>query len=1146
MRDNQKTKAELLQEVKTLRHHVAKLTKKDSALRLSDQKWYSLLKNTPDIVMIVDREGTIHFINHTVPGITIQETIGKKVYDYISPEHHDIMRKYIKRVFQAGHSTSQEIIGVGPLRNLSWYQAELGPIRQDGRIVAASIVTRDITERKKAEKKLIQSKAVTDGISEALILFDMDGTVSFVNPEYERVTGYKSSEIIGKNGVEVAGKTVRHDELEKVLGVFGRALKGENLKSLSTVLVNKNGKETPIEFVTSFVKDEKGKSTQIIAAISNITNRKRAEEALRESRHQFRSLVEVTSDWVWEVDKNGIYTYASPKVKELLGYEPEEIIGKTPFDLMPPDEAEHVGAIFRDITISRKPFERLENKNLHKDGRLIILETSGVPILDEGGNLLGYRGIDRDITERKKTEEEIKKFKEMADRATFGCGMADLNGNITYINDSFAKMHGYAPSELIGKNLRIFHTDAQIKRVSRLNKRLVETGERIRGEEVWHVRRNGTEFPTLMSNWILKDPEGKPLLLCATAIDITEQKNTEQSLQESEERLRVALSAAQMGTWRLDPSSNQDTRDASLNAILGLEAVESTQPVDDFLQCVHPEDRDMVDAEIQRAVREHRTYVAEFRIVRPDGSVRWLRDQGKPIHGENDHLFYLTGAVVDITERKRAEDALWESEKRFRDIFENIAVGVYRTAPDGQILMANPALVHMLGYSSFEELNQRNLEEEGFEPQYKRSTFREEIEREGRIVSLESTWITRNGKELHVIENARAVRDKDGKTLYYEGTAENITERKKAEDALRESEERYRTLVESAGESIAMFDNKGRFLFINERGAKQLGGKPGDFTGKTMWDLFPKKIADRQAEAVKKAIRTEKEIKEIALTELRGRSRWYNSTIVPLRNSHGRVTAALVMARDIHEQKQAEEALNEYREKITNAERLITLGTLSAIMAHKLSSHLMAIRVSIENSLAELSTMSPPNTIIEDLNNSLSSLYNIVSEVDKIRDLANKPSEEITSEVNLKAVAKRIVNLLKENAQRARVVLHLKDMDKLPTIYSNEQDIEQLFIALVENALQAADRKRSHRLVISGDVKDKQIELRFADTCGGIAKKNLDKIFEPFFTTRPPGEGTGLGLYIVENIVSKAGGKVRVESKAGKGSTFFITLPINK
>ena len=144
MRDNQKTKAELLQEVKTLRRRVAKLAKKENALRLSDHKWYSLLKNTPDIVMIVDRDGTIRFINHTAPSFKIKETIGKKVYDYIQPEHYDTMRKNLEKVFQTGHSTNHEIPRVGRNGELSWYQAELGPIKQDGHIVAASIITRDI------------------------------------------------------------------------------------------------------------------------------------------------------------------------------------------------------------------------------------------------------------------------------------------------------------------------------------------------------------------------------------------------------------------------------------------------------------------------------------------------------------------------------------------------------------------------------------------------------------------------------------------------------------------------------------------------------------------------------------------------------------------------------------------------------------------------------------------------------------------------------------------------------------------------------------------------------------------------------------------------------------------------------------------
>ncbi len=1018
MRDNQKTKDELLQEVETLRRHLTKLSQTERELRESEQKWRSLLSNTPDIIMIVDRDGTIQFINHTVPGIKEQEATGKKVYDYISPEHHDTMKKNLEQIFTTGQGVRHEISGVGPHGDLSWYQAEGGPIKQNGRTTAASIVTRDITEHKQREKELEDSEE-----------------------KYRTLSG-------------------------NIPGMIYRA---------------------KADWSAEFFSHSEA----------------------------------VCCGYLIEDLKNG-------KIKWL--------------DIIHPDDKQRV--FDEGSELARKPGTLTQQyRILAGDGSVRWVEDHKTSTFTKEGKLVGVDGVVFDITERRLAEEALRLRNVAIESSINGVAFVDLEGNLFYANDSFLKLWGYNDEkQVLGKPAVGFWADvnkaAEIREV--VNNKGGWTGELVAR------RKDGSNFDVELSASLVKDENDNPVCSMASFVDITERKNTEQSLRESEERLRAALSSAQMGTWRWDPATNQDTRGASFNGILGLEAVESTQPVEDFLQRVHPEDRDMVESEIQCSLREHCMYLAEFRIIRPDGTVRWLRDQGKPLYGENNQLLYLTGAVVDITEHKQAEDALRESEKRFREIFENTAVGMYRTTPDGQILMANPALVHMLGYSSFEEINQRNLEEEGFEPQYERSTFKKEIERKGRIVSLESTWITRNGKELHVIENARAVRDENGKTLYYEGTAENITERKKAEDALRESEERYRTLVESAGESIAMFDNKGSLLFINERGAKQLGGKSRDFIGKTMWDLFPKKIADRQAGSVRKVIRTEKELKDITLTELQGRPRWYNTTIVPLRNSIGKVTSALVMARDIHEQKQAEEALNEYREKITHAERLITLGTLSAIMAHKLSSHLMAIRVSIENSLEELSTISPPNTIIEDLNNSLSSLYNVVSEVDKIRHLANKPSEEFISEVNVKAVAERIVNLLKENAQRARVILHLKNMDKLPTIYSNEQDIEQLFIALVENALQAADRKRNHRLVISGDVKGKQIELRFADTCGGIAKRNLDKIFEPFFTTRPPGEGTGLGLYIVENIVSKAGGKVCVESKTGKGSTFFITLPINK
>jgi PAS domain S-box-containing protein len=137
---------------------------------------------------------------------------------------------------------------------------------------------------------------------------------------------------------------------------------------------------------------------------------KRADEALLESKERFMALTESTSDWIWEVDENALYTYASPKVKVLLGYEPEEIIGKTPFDLMTPEDTKRVAGEFGAIAEARKPFDRVENENLHKDGRILVIETSGVPIFDANGNFRGYRGIDRDITKRKQAQEERKKL----------------------------------------------------------------------------------------------------------------------------------------------------------------------------------------------------------------------------------------------------------------------------------------------------------------------------------------------------------------------------------------------------------------------------------------------------------------------------------------------------------------------------------------------------------------------------------------------------------------------------------------------------------------------------------------------------------------------------------------------------------------
>jgi len=154
----------------------------------------------------------------------------------------------------------------------------------------------------------------------------------------------------------------------------------------------------------------------------------------RRAEERFRTLTEQTSDWIWEVDEDGTYTYVSPKVRDLLGHDPEEVLGKTPFDLMPPDEAERIAGAFAAIASARQPLERLENINLHKDGRRVVLETSGVPVFDASGRFAGYRGIDRDITARKQAEARLLQAERLAALGQLLAGVAhEINNPVNFV-----------------------------------------------------------------------------------------------------------------------------------------------------------------------------------------------------------------------------------------------------------------------------------------------------------------------------------------------------------------------------------------------------------------------------------------------------------------------------------------------------------------------------------------------------------------------------------------------------------------------------------------------------------------------------------------------------------------------------------------
>ncbi len=310
------------------------------------------------------------------------------------------------------------------------------------------------TGHKRVEKALqeseLQYRATLNSMGDAIHVIDKNIRFVLFNDAFKRW-----NEELGLE-TDVIGRT-----LYEVFPFLPNKIGDEYLrvfKTGKTLVTEENTKLNDREFSTETRKIpifEGGKVTRVVTVVRNITDRKRAEEQVRESQQRFQGLVETLSDWIWEVDQNGIYTYASPKVRNLLGYKPEEVLGKTPFDLMPIEEAQRVKGIFEQLRAVRQPLIALENINRHKDGHLVVLETSGIPFFDTEGRLKGYRGVDRDITDRKHAEEALReseeKYRDLVENIDDIIYATDEHGIITYIAPRIEDVGGYTTSEIIGR-----------------------------------------------------------------------------------------------------------------------------------------------------------------------------------------------------------------------------------------------------------------------------------------------------------------------------------------------------------------------------------------------------------------------------------------------------------------------------------------------------------------------------------------------------------------------------------------------------------------------------------------------------------------------------------------------------------------------
>ena len=652
-----------------------------------------------------------------------------------------------------------------------------------------------------------------------IIIWDGSMVITHVNQAFEKLSGYNSNDLKDKSIDILFPK----NQITSTLELIEKAqLNDEEHDAIEIDILRKDKDIRTVIWNPANIYDTKGK-TIVSTIVQDITSRKRNEEVLVSLETRYRCLFESAKDGILILDaETGKIIDVNPFLMELLGYSKEEMMGK---------EIWKIG-FFKDIAANKEKFAELQQREYVRYDNLPLETASGRKIYVEfvsnvylvSKNKVIQCNI-RDITERKRTENALLeseiKYRAFFENSMDAILLTNPDGNILSANQTACNMFGYSEDELIklGRSGIEDATDPQLSVLLAERKLKGKT----HGEAIF-IRKDGTHFPAEISSAIFKNHEGSELTSMIIR-DITERKKTEKEIinlaKFPSENPNPILRISQNGTLLyVNEAGMKQLPDWKL---------QTGQSAPTILQSVVFNTISI--GEVQVAEFEHNGKIYSFYVA--------------PIVDEG----YANLYGWDITERKLAEKELQESELRFRTLYDNAKIGLYRTTFDGNILMANKALIKMLGYSSFEKLAERNLEKEGYGPTYQRNEFLKIIEKDGVINDSECAWVRLDGSVFFVRESAQVIRNSHGKILYYDGIVEDITERKKDEYEITMLSHSLKSINECV--SITDLDNK--ILFVNESFLKTYGYKINELIGENINIVRPNSSEQKQVNEILQA-----------------------------------------------------------------------------------------------------------------------------------------------------------------------------------------------------------------------------------------------------------------------------------------------------
>jgi PAS domain S-box-containing protein len=1027
----------------------------------------------------------------------------------------------------------------------------------------------------------------------------------------ERLYGYTREEALGRVSQELL-KTQFPEPLEQMEARLER----DGIWAGELIHRKRDGSHVVVASIWVLHRDAQGRPLRILESNTDVTERRLAEEALKESLTTSEQALKELADQKFALDQHaivaitdvqGTITYVNDKFCAISQYSKDELIGKNHRIL---NSGHHSFEFFQAMyhTIAHGKVWHGEIKNRAKNGSFYWVDTTIVPFVGGDGKPRQYVAIRADITERKRAEDAVKEslatsevaLKELADQK-FALdqhaivAITDVQGTITYVNDKFCAISQYSDDELIGQNHRILNSGHHSKEFFQ------EMYHAIANGKVWHGEiKNRAKDGSLY--WVdttvvpFAGADGKARQYVAIRADITERKRAEEAMRQSDARRGFALETAKLGDWELDLTTLLATRSLLHDEIFGYQSPLPEWNFDVFLRHVHPDDREGVRENFQKCVREKKRWDFECRIVCPNGDTRWIWACGDHYRDSLGNASRMFGVVADITARKRAEDALRESEERFQAMANSIPQLAWTAEADGSIFWYNQRWYEYTG-TTFEQ-----MEGWGWQSVHDPEALPKVSERwkksidTGTLFDMEFPLRGADGHFRMFLTRVMPVKDPQGRVVRWFGTNTDISERKKAEERLAgqaaeltlQAEElagsrqaleiqtlMLQSVLDSMTEGLAAVDEQGKFVIWNTAAEKILGMGATDLPNPEWaghYGLFlPDTVTPFPTEQmpVLRAIRG-----EVSTTEMFVRNRrlpqgaWIEVSAGPRKDAEGVVCGGVAAFRDVTQRKADEREIQKLNDglELRVAERTMQLESankelesFSYSVSHDLRAPLRHIGGFSKLLVEEFgSTLDP--TAQHYLDRIQSGTQKMGQLVDELANLARVGRQELNRQpTKLNAIVAEVIEILQPECERREVEWVIAD---LPAVECDPVLVRQVFQNLLANAL-----KFTRPLVsVGGNARATTpapgrtvIEVSYAERDGlpvfmvrdngiGFNMKYVDKLFGVFqrLHRAEDFEGTGIGLATVQRIVQKHGGRVWAEAEPDKGAAFFFTIRAGK